>query len=184
MAHIILPEGAPGIAGPMQAYPETAVHLRGLANALLRDTVSLTPGERETIAAFVSSGNKCNFCMKSHAAAARHHLEADQRQMVDQVISGEVCEMLSPKLAALLAIAEKVRRDGRDVSAEDIAAAREAGADDKAIHDTVLIAAAFSMYNRYVEGLGTWQPDDDTMYDQMGARLAKDGYSASASANL
>lgn len=179
MAHITLPENAPGISGPMQAYPETAVHLRGLANALLRDSESLTPGERETIAAFVSAGNECAFCTKSHAAAARHHL-GENREIVDAALSGESCDLLSPKLAALLKIAEKVRRDGREVTSSDITSAREAGADDKAIHDTVLIAAAFSMYNRYVEGLGTWAPDDDAMYDEMGARLAKDGYKPAA----
>jgi uncharacterized peroxidase-related enzyme len=175
MAFISLPEGVPGIAGPMQAYPETAVHLRGLANALLRGPSSLTAGERETIAAFVSSGNECAFCARSHAAVARHHLGED-RGVVEAALSGEPGSLISPKLAALLTIAEKVRRNGREVTAEDVERARQTGADDKAIHDTVLIAAAFSMYNRYVDGLGTWAPDDQQMYDTMGARLAKHGY--------
>ena len=175
MAFISLPDGAPGIAGPMQGYPETAVHLRGLANALLRGPSSLTPGERETIAAFVSSGNECAFCTRSHAAVARYHL-GEERAIVDEVLSGDVLGSVSAKLGALLEIAEKVRRDGREVRVEDVERARVAGADDKAIHDTVLIAAAFSMYNRYVEGLGTWAPDDEAMYESMGARLAKNGY--------
>jgi uncharacterized peroxidase-related enzyme len=159
----------------MQAYPETAVHLRGLANALLRGTSSLTPGERETIAAYVSSGNECVFCARSHAAAARHHL-GDKHEVVDAVLSGDAGDAVSPKLSALLTIAEKVRRNGQEVTIEDVARAREHGADDKAIHDTVLIAAAFSMYNRYVDGLGTWTPDDEAMYETMGARLATHGY--------
>jgi uncharacterized peroxidase-related enzyme len=161
----------------MLAYPETAVHLRGLADALLRGPSSLTPGERETIAAFVSSGNSCAFCTRSHAAVARHHL-GEERKVVDAALSGELGDIVSPKLEALLAIAEKVRRNGREVTAEDVERARRAGADDKALHDTVLIAAAFSMYNRYVDGLGTWTPDDQAMYDTMGARLAEHGYQA------
>jgi uncharacterized peroxidase-related enzyme len=175
MAYITLPTGAPGISGLMQAYPETAVHLRGLANVLLRSTSSLTPGERETIAAYVSSGNECAFCMRSHAAVARHHL-GDKRGVIDAVLSGDIGDVVSPKLTALLTIAEKVRRNGREVMTEDIARARDHGADDKAIHDTILIAAAFSMYNRYVDGLGTWTPDDEAMYDTMGAHLATHGY--------
>lgn len=179
MAHIELPDGAPGISGPMQAYPETAVHLRGLANALLRAPSSLTPGERETIATFVSSRNECVFCTRSHAAVARHHL-GEHRGLVDAVIADSSSAPLSEKMRALLAIADKVRRDGREVTAEDVARARAEGADDKAIHDTVLIAAAFCMYNRYVDGLATHAPEDDAVYDAMGAHLAEHGYSPAA----
>jgi hypothetical protein len=57
-----------------------------------------------------------------------------------------------------------------------VEAARTKGATDRDIHDTVLIAAAFCMFNRYVDGLATWQPDDPEMYKQMGKRLATTGY--------
>jgi alkylhydroperoxidase family enzyme len=83
---------------------------------------------------------------------------------------------VTPKLKALLAIAGKVQRGGKNVTAEDVAHARSLGATDLEIHDTVLIAAAFSMYNRYVDGLGTWQPEDQTMYATMGKHLAEHGY--------
>jgi AhpD family alkylhydroperoxidase len=73
MAHITLPEGAPGIIGPMAAYPKTEMHLNGLAEALLRSPSSLTSAERETIAAYVSAGNECRYCCQSHVAAARAH---------------------------------------------------------------------------------------------------------------
>src|ERR1700677_4542793 len=175
MAHITLPDGAPGILGPMIAYPETQEHLSGLAEALLRGPSSLTSGERETIAAFVSAGNECRFCRESHAAAARAHL-GEKKGLFDQVISDAVASPASPKLKALLAIADKVRRDGRLVQPADIERARAEGADDKAIHDTVLIAAAFCMFNRYVEGLGTWAPEDPADYVESGVRLANDGY--------
>jgi uncharacterized peroxidase-related enzyme len=175
MAHISLPEGAPGIIGPMIAYPETQVHLSGLAEALLRGPSSLTSGERETIAAFVSAGNECRFCRESHAAAARAHL-GERKNLVDQVISDSEGSPSTPKMKALLAIADKVRRDGRLVQSADIERARAEGADDKAIHDTVLIAAAFCMFNRYVEGLGTWAPEDPAAYVESGVRLAEQGY--------
>jgi uncharacterized peroxidase-related enzyme len=175
VAHIKLPEGIPGIVGPMIAYPETQVHLSGLAEALLRGPSSLASAERELIASFVSAGNDCYFCTQSHAAAARVHY-GDQCQLVDQVLADAAAAPVSPKMKALLVIAEKVRRDGRLVAAADVERARAEGADDKAIHDTVLIAAAFCMFNRYVEGLGTWAPRDPEAYVESGHRLATLGY--------
>jgi len=175
MAHIKLPEGVPGIVGPMIAYPETQVHLSGLAEALLRGPSSLTPAERELIASYVSSGNECSFCTQSHAAAARVHFGA-ACGLVDQVLADIATAPVSPKIRALLAIADKVRRDGRLVQSADIDRARAQGADDKAIHDTVLIAAAFCMFNRYVDGLGTWAPKDPADYEESGRRLATNGY--------
>ena len=135
----------------------------------------MTSAERELIAAYVSSGNECYFCTQSHAAAARVHFD-EQRGVVDQVLANLQAAPVSAKLKALLNIADKVRRDGRLVQAEDIDQARALGADDKAIHDTVLIAAAFCMFNRYVEGLGTWAPKDPAAYEESGLRLAKEGY--------
>ena len=176
MPHIELPEGLPGIVGPMVAYPETEKHLNGLADALLRGPSSLTPGGREVIAAYVSAGNGCAFCTRLHASTARHLL-GEAGGMVDSVLSSGPRAPVSEKLQALLEIAGKVRQDGRLVTAEDIATARRAGADDKAIHDTVLIAAAFSMYTRYVDGLATWAPGEPEAYDEMGALLAENGYS-------
>jgi uncharacterized peroxidase-related enzyme len=175
MAHINLPEGAPGIVGPMIAYPETQKHLSGLAEALLRGPSSLTSAERELIASYVSSGNECYFCTQSHAAAARVHY-GDQCRLVDQVLADVRSAPVSAKVRALLAIADKVRRDGRLVQAEDVERARAEGADDQAIHDTVLIAAAFCMFNRYVDGLGTWAPQDPAAYEESGLRLANQGY--------
>ncbi len=83
---------------------------------------------------------------------------------------------ISPKLKALLRIAAKVQKDGKDVTPDDVANAKNEGATDIEIHDTVLIAAAFCMYNRYVDGLATWQPDDEGLYDKMGEQRAREGY--------
>ena len=66
--------------------------------------------------------------------------------------------------------------DGRLVTDAAVAAARAQGAIDREIHDTVLIAAAFCMFNRYVDGLATIAPDDPALYAAGAQRLIKDGY--------
>jgi len=174
MPHIKLPEGVPGIGAGFAFRPETAKPMRELAHILLHESNSLTPGERELIASYVSSRNRCHFCYSSHAAAASAHL--GDSSIVEKVKADFLSAPVSPRLKALLAIAGKVQQDGKLVSAADVQAARKEGATDLEIHDTVLIAAAFSMYNRYVDGLGTWQPDNPAMYAQMGEQLAKGGY--------
>jgi hypothetical protein len=73
-------------------------------------------------------------------------------------------------------IAGQVQKGGKQVTAEDVEAARQKGAPDLEIHDTVLIATAFCIYNRYVDGLATWQPQDPAMYSSMGEHLATHGY--------
>jgi len=175
MPHINLPAGFPGITGPLRAYPETARHLNGLAEALLRAPSSLTPAERELIAARVSAVNECHFCTQSHAAAARE-LYGNESAVVDLVLRDEASDTLSEKMLVLLTIAEKVSRDGRLVTSQDVEQARLAGADDRAIHDTVLIAAAFCMFNRYVDGLATFAPPEPDDYKDAGKRLATEGY--------
>ena len=181
MAHITLPEGLPGISGPMAFRPETAQPLRALAEVLLRGPNSLTSAERELIATYTSSQNDCYFCQTSHGAAAAHHLGGNL-ELVDQVKSNFQSAPISDKLKTLLAIAGQVQKGGKHVATEDIERARQAGATDLEIHDTVLIAAAFCMYNRYVDGLATWAPRDPKAYEAMGARLAEEGYVNSPSA--
>lgn len=177
MPHISLPEGLPGILGPMAFRPETAKPLNELADVLLRGPSTLTPGERELIATYVSSQNDCFFCQTIHGAVAAHHLNGDE-QLVINVKQNPFGANVSDKLKALLAIAGKVQRGGKNVTSEDIERAREHGATDREIHDTVLIAAAFCMYNRYVDGLATWAPTDQQIYRERGARLAEEGYQA------
>ena len=176
MPHIALPEGFPGISAGFTYRPETAKPMRELAHILLHDANSLTPGERELIATYVSSENNCHFCQSSHAAVAACHL--GDASVVEKVKADFLSAPVSDKLKALLAIAGKVQQDGKLVTPSDVEAARKLGATDIEIHDTVLIAAAFSMFNRYVDGLGTWQPNDPDMYAQMGKHLAEEGYTA------
>ena len=175
MAHIDLPEGLPGIIGLLTAYPHSRKPLNALANAVLVGDASLSRGERELIAAYTSSRNECNFCMSSHAAAARHLLD-DGARVVGDTMRDAPNAPVSEKMRALLAISDLVRRDGRLVTRNDVDRARAAGADDRAIHDAVLITAMFCMFNRYVDGLGTPLPDDASAYDTIGTRIARHGY--------
>ena len=175
MAHIQVPEGLPGILGPMATSPESTKALRELAEVLLRGQNTLTPAEREIIAAYVSSRNDCCFCQLSHGAAAAEHMGGNY-SLIDQIKLDYNATEISSKLKALLAIAGKVQQGGKHVTSEDVARAHRQGASDKEIHDTVRIAAAFCMFNRYVDGLGTWQPSDPEMYREMGKIMAHVGY--------
>ena len=175
MAHINVIPGVPGIRSLALFRPETAGPLYALAQVLLRDASPLTPAERELIAVHVSTRNGCVFCASSHAAAARE-LFGEGRAVVDAVIASGAPAALSPKMKALLVIAGQVQQSGKAVTPEAVAAARAAGAGDRDIHDTVLIAATFSMFNRYVDGLATLTPTDPQAYAEMGKRLSTVGY--------
>lgn len=175
MAHIKLMEGLPGIVGLLEYSPDTAKPLTDLAEVLLRGPNTLTSAEREMIAAYVSYGNECNFCQLSHSAAAAAHLGGNY-DLVDCVKNNPETAGISDKMKALLHIAGKVRVGGKQVTSDDVSRARLAGATDKEIHDAVLIAAAFCMYNRYVDGLATIQPLEREAYHEMGERMAHQGY--------
>ena len=175
MAYITLPEGLPGIRGPMAFRPETAKHLNELAEVLLRSDNSLTRGERELIATYVSSLNDCFFCQNAHGGLAQHYLQCDM-VYIDQVKTHFQSTNLSPKVKALLSIAGSVQKGGKHVTPEQIEKARTVGATDLEIHDTVLIAAAFCMFNRYVDGLGTWAPQDRNIYIERAKWRADEGY--------
>src|SRR5580704_13224214 len=175
MAHIRLPDGLPGIRGPMTFRPETAKPMNELVDLLLRGPHTLSPGERELIATYVSAENDCRYCQTIHGAIAAHHLGGDEELVLNVKRDFEHAGV-SSKLKALLAIAGKVQVSGKNVIAADVERARKEGATDLEIHDTVLIAAMFSMCNRYVDGLATWAPDDPEFYRQRAALVATNGY--------
>src|SRR6202161_1312478 len=175
MAHIRLPEGLQGIRAAMAFRAETAGPLNQLAEILLHAPNSLAPGERELIATYVSSLNDCYFCQVVHGAIAAAHLNDDE-ELVRRVKTDFQHAGISEKLKALLVIAGNVQKGGKHVTPRDVEEARKAGASDIEIHDTVLIAAAFCMYNRYVDGLGTWQPQDENLYRERGKKTAREGY--------
>jgi uncharacterized peroxidase-related enzyme len=175
VAHIKLPAGVPGIIGAILFRPEIAGPILDLTEIVMRGPNTLTQGEREMIAAYVSTRNDCHFCRSSHRAAAAHYLD-NNYDLVDAVRCDPESAPVGPKLKALLAIAGKVQVSGKSVTVEDVARARAEGATDLEIHDTVLIAAMLSMANRYVDGLATFTPEDDKIYDRMGSTMAKNGY--------
>lgn len=175
MAHIDLKNDNPGIVGLFHFRKDTAKPLCELAETLLRGPSPLSSGEREMIASYVSYQNNCHFCHTSHGASAAHHFDGDL-SLIDDIKNDFEKTEISDKLRALLDIAKKVQKSGREVQEEDIQKAKKAGANDREIHDTVLIAAAFCMYNRYVDGLGTWAPEENSAYDEMGKMMAHEGY--------
>ncbi|WP_051022878.1 carboxymuconolactone decarboxylase family protein [Nocardia pneumoniae] len=178
---IAVPGDLPGIRGLFAFKPETGAALSEFAQTLLRGSSPLTPGERETIAAFVSSRNKTYFCTQSHSATAAALVEGG-RDVIDAVIDDVESAAIDPKLRALLRIADKVRQSGLDVTREDVENARAAGAKDEDIHDAVLVASAFCMFNRYVDGLATIAPRERATYEQIGQLLATAGYVAAGAA--
>ena len=177
MPHIALPTDLQGIRSAMAFRPETARPLNALVEILLTGPSTLTRGERELIATYVYSRNCTHYCHSIHGAIAAAHLGGNEA-LVKQVKTDFQKAEISPKLKALLVIAGKVQQDGKLVTSADVEAARQLGATDIEIHDTVLIAAAFCMYNRYVDGLATVQPEDEALYLERGRRVAREGYVA------
>jgi uncharacterized peroxidase-related enzyme len=178
MAHIEFAEGLPGIRGPLSFSPATTKPLAELAEVLLYGPNTLTAAEREMIAAYVSSQNDCYYCHSCHGSTAAQHLGGSPADyaLIDQVKQNFEVAPVSDKMKALLAIAGKVQKGGKHVTTDDVERARRHGATDKEIHDTVLIAAAFCLFNRYVDGLATWQPRDPDMYLEIGKQTASLGY--------
>lgn len=181
MPHIDFMPGLPGIRGPMAFSPETARPLNDLVNILLRANANhpestLSEGERELIATYVSARNDCFFCQTIHGAVASHHLGDTDWSLVESVKQNYAHAAISDKLKALLAIAGSVRQGGKHVTTDQIERARTEGAIDRDIHDTVLIAAAFCMFNRYVDGLDTWAPENPDLYRYRAQKVAEYGY--------
>lgn len=176
MAYIDLDNDLPGIRGPMAYSPETGKALNEIAEILLHDENNTLPrGDREMIGAYVSSLNDCFFCQNVHGGMAQHYYGCDM-PFIDGIKRDYQSMPISDKLKALLSLAGSVQKGGKHVTTDQIAHAKSLGATDKEIHDTVLIAAAFCMFNRYVDGLNTWAPQDRQVYVDRAPMRAADGY--------
>ena len=173
----------PGIGGLLAFRPEPARPLLELAEVILRGPNTLTTGERELIVTLVSSLNGCEWSRRVHGAFASAQLSGG-RSLVDQVCQDVDTAPVPEKLRPLLRLAAAVVRSGKAVTPDLVAAARQLGATDTEIHDTVLIAAAFCMFNRYVSGLGTVVPDDPAVYERLTGTLLSGGYLALGSVEL
>lgn len=178
MPHITIPKGLPGIRGPLSLRPDVAKPLSAFMEVLMRDENSLSRGERELIATYVSYLNDCFFCEHAHGGVAQHYLKCDLN-FIRQVKKDFNTTGLSLKMKALLTIAASVQRGGKEVTSEQVEKAKQVGATDMEIHDTVLIAAAFCMFNRYTDGLATWAPTDEKFYIERAPEIANKGYSLS-----
>jgi uncharacterized peroxidase-related enzyme len=174
MAYILLEEHLPGITGLLEYRKDTAEPIRELTQILLRGPSTLTEGERELIATIVSNRNECKFCTSAHTAASDILLgESETSARVKEDIASAP---VSEKMKALLIIASHVQVSGKNVTISDIRKAKDQGATDIEIHDTVLISALFCLYNRYVDGLATVTPTDPKFYLELGERLKNHGY--------
>lgn len=174
MPYITVEEHLPGITGLLEYRKDTAQPIRELTQILLRGESSLTEGERELIATVVSNGNQCKFCTTAHTAAADLLFgDTETAEMVKTDISASP---VSEKMKALLIIADKVRENGKQVTPAHIEKAKAEGATDLEIHDTVLIAALFCLYNKYVDGLDTALPVNEGYFNVLAERLINHGY--------
>jgi uncharacterized peroxidase-related enzyme len=178
MPHIPLDENLPGITGLLNYRQDTALPIRQLTQILLRGESTLTEGERELIATVTSYGNQCKFCTAAHTAAADVLL--GDRETAEKVKHDPDNAPVSPKMKHLLEIARRVQADARTVSPDLVEQARHEGATDLEIHDTVLIAALFCLYNKYVDGLASVTPTDPAFYDRLANILKNSGYLPSA----
>ena len=174
MPYIELESHLPGITGLLEYRKDSAQPIRDLTQLLLRGPSSLSEADRELIATVVSYGNECTFCTTAHTAAA--DLLIGEHETARQIKQNIDTAPVSEKMKVLLTIASLTRQGGKNVSAEIIEKAKAAGAIDIEIHDTVLIAALFCLYNRYVDGLGTALPADPGYYDVLADRLVNHGY--------
>jgi uncharacterized peroxidase-related enzyme len=175
MAYIKLKEHFPGIVGLIFYKRSTGKGLTHFAQAGLRGPSPLSVMERELIATYVSSLNECNFCMDSHGAIVTE-LAKDNGNTIACAIKNIETPAISAKMKALLNIAGKVQKSGKSVTQQDIDAARQQGATDEEIHDTVYVAAAFCFFNRYVDGLGTIPMKSKQGYVESARSLLKFGY--------
>lgn len=174
MAYIDIEDGLPGIMGLLEYRQDTAKPIRELTQVLLRGPSPLNEGERELIAALVSHRNNCTFCSSAHTATA--DLLIGDSEITAAIKKDINSAPISEKMKALLRIAAKVQESGLNVKEEHVQAAKEKGATDEEIHDTVLIAALFCMYNRYVDGLNSWTPENPTFYKKLARRIGPKGY--------
>jgi uncharacterized peroxidase-related enzyme len=174
MPHISLEEHLPGITGLLEYRLDTAYPIRDLTQILLRGPSTLTQAERELIATVVSAGNQCQFCTAAHTAAADILLGENN---TSEMVKNELAEApVSDKMKVLLEIAKKVQVSGKNVSTELIQKAKSLEASDLEIHDTVLIAALFCLYNKYVDGLASVTPTDPAYYQTLGNKIVNQGY--------
>lgn len=174
MSYIPLEDHLPGITGLLEYRRDTAEPIRELTQLLLRGPSSLSEGERELIAVMVSSTNECRFCTTAHSVVA--DVLIGNPSVSECVRLNPETAPVSVKMKALLQVARLVTMGGKQVTEAAVDRAKQAGATDIELHDTVLIAALFCLYNRYVDGLATHMPENPSYFADLAVRLSDSGY--------
>lgn len=178
MPYIPIINNTPGIVGLLDTYTDTGKVLRNLADILLnKNSNAFIKAERETVASYVSFLNNCNFCYKSHSSIADclWKRKGQTKEYIDKIETLEET-MSSSKIETLLYIAKKLHACPQGVKQEDIDLLFTFNFTPDDINDLILIISSFCMFNRYVDGLGTFHALDDDMYNNMAEKIAINGY--------
>jgi uncharacterized peroxidase-related enzyme len=153
--------------------PEASRHLARFSHVIMHEPAPLTPALRELIAAYTSSLNHCEFCMKAHAAVAGHLYENEE--LVWSVIRDLESSPLPDKEKALLRFVRKVTSAPASITSEDTAELRSIGWNDAEIYYAIFSSALFNFYNRIVSSSGV-HPVSDDAFRQYSERMAERGY--------
>ncbi|RSL18175.1 putative peroxidase-related enzyme [Edaphobacter aggregans] len=153
--------------------PEAAHHLVALSHTLMHKPGPLSAGLRELIAAYTSSLNNCEFCMKAHVAVASQLL--GDESLVWSVIDDLETSALAEKEKALLRFVQKVTLSPSSITAVDTQLLNQAGWDDASIFYTISACALFNFYNRWISASGV-HPVSDEAFKRLGSRMAVAGY--------
>lgn len=153
--------------------PEVAHHLAALSHSLMHNKAPISPGLRELIAAYTSSLNQCEFCMKAHASVAAELL--NDEVLVWSVLNDLDSSKIDTKQKALLRFVRKVTLAPASITATDTGELNATGWEDAAIFYAISACALFNFYNRWVSASGV-QPVSDEAFKRLGSRMAKVGY--------
>ncbi len=125
---------------------------------LLKDTGTLSKGEREMIIVATSAANHCLYCVVAHGAILRVY---EKKPLIaDQIAVNHRKADITPRQRAMLDFAMKVCTDSASVADADFAALREHGFGDDDIWDIAAITAFFGLSNRMANVAGM-RPNDE-----------------------
>jgi uncharacterized peroxidase-related enzyme len=153
--------------------PKAAQHLARFSHEIMHEDAPISSAMRELIAAYTSSLNRCEFCMKAHAAVAAW-LYQDEA-LVWSVIRDMEGSVLPEPDKAMLRFARKVALDSGAIDASDITTLHSSGWDDASIYYAIAACALFNFYNRFVSANGV-KPVSDEAFRRFGRRMAEHGY--------
>ncbi|MEM7208160.1 MAG: peroxidase-related enzyme [Pseudomonadota bacterium] len=143
---------APNLTEVFTAFPRGVKPMLEFLEVVLREKSSFTRGERELMAAHVSSLNACAYCFGSHAAMAQAFGVAPD--LLESLRSDPDNAPIAEKLKPVIRYVSKLTLSPSRMSPVDAQAVYDAGWDEHALYDAILVCAAFNMMNRIVDGTG------------------------------